>query len=142
MYDANGKEITNAYLDACHGTTSEVMWNGKLVNMYHYVLTQEYPYTIGCFMGTPVRVRAQVSVFPTGAIPPTNFDVGNTPYALTPRQSLTSDFERANCRAKGRPAPGSLSRSLETGTRHLLNCYGMSKLMKFESGVPRPVTSS
>ena len=88
MYDANGKEITNANLDSCHGTTSEVMWNGKLVNMYHYVLTQEYPYTIGCFMGTPVRVRAQVIVYPTGDIPPTNSGVGNTPYALIPRQSF------------------------------------------------------
>ena len=88
MYDANGMEITNADLDACHGTTSEVMWNGNLVNMYHYVLTQEYPYTIGCFMGTPVRVRAQATVSPSAAIPPTNFDAGSTPYALTPRQSL------------------------------------------------------
>lgn len=61
MYDANGKEITNADLDACHGTTSEVMWNGKMVNMYHYVLTQEYPYTIGCFMGSPMRVRAEAT---------------------------------------------------------------------------------
>ncbi len=56
-YDANGNEITNADLDACHGTTSQVMWNGKLTSIYHYVLTQEYPYTIGCFQGTPVRVR-------------------------------------------------------------------------------------
>ncbi len=61
MYDANGKEITNADLDACHGTTSPVLWNGKMVTMYHYVLTQEYPYTIGCFMGSPIRVRAEAS---------------------------------------------------------------------------------
>lgn len=54
MYDANGKEYTNADLDACHGITSEIEWNGKKVTMYHYVLTQEYPYTIGCFHGTPV----------------------------------------------------------------------------------------
>ena len=52
MYDANGHEITNSDLDACHGTTSEIEWNGKKVNMYHYVLTREYPYTIGCFKGT------------------------------------------------------------------------------------------
>lgn len=55
MYDANGKEYTNADLDECHGITSEVEWNGKKVNMYHYVLTQEYPYTVGCFKGSPVR---------------------------------------------------------------------------------------
>jgi YHYH protein len=54
MYDASGKEYTDADLDACHGITSPIMWNGKMVNMYHYVLTQEYPYTIGCFRGSVV----------------------------------------------------------------------------------------
>jgi YHYH protein len=53
-YDADGQEYTNADLDECHGTTSEIEWNGEMVSMYHYVLTQEYPYTIGCFRGTPV----------------------------------------------------------------------------------------
>ena len=56
MYDANGKEYSNADLDACHGITSEVLWDGKLTTMYHYVLTKEYPYTIGCFKGTLVEV--------------------------------------------------------------------------------------
>jgi hypothetical protein len=45
--------MTNADLDACHGTTSKVMWNGKKVRMYHYVATWEFPYTVGCFRGTP-----------------------------------------------------------------------------------------
>jgi hypothetical protein len=49
----NGKAMTNADLDECHGTTSPVMWDGKLVTMYHYVATQEFPYTVGCFRGTP-----------------------------------------------------------------------------------------
>lgn len=31
--------------------TSEVMWDEKLTNMYHYVLNNEYPYSIGCFRG-------------------------------------------------------------------------------------------
>ena len=55
MYDATGKEYTNADLDACHGITSVVMWNGKMQNVYHYVLTQEYPYTVGCFKGSVVK---------------------------------------------------------------------------------------
>ena len=59
-YNANSMEMTDADLDACHGTTSPVMWNGKMVSIYHYVLTQEYPYTIGCFRGSPVRVRAEI----------------------------------------------------------------------------------
>ena len=49
-----GRILHDDDLDACHGTTSPVIWDGKLVTMYHYVLTAEYPYTIGCFRGTPV----------------------------------------------------------------------------------------
>jgi len=58
MYDENGKELTNADLDECHGRVSRIVWDGKQVNMYHYVLTREYPYTVGCFRGVPVRVQA------------------------------------------------------------------------------------
>lgn len=55
MYDAHGNELTNVDLDTCHGRVSMVEWNGKRVATYHYVLTREYPYTIGCFKGTPAR---------------------------------------------------------------------------------------
>ena len=44
--------MTNKDLDACHGTTSKVWFNGKHVRMYHYVATHEFPYTVGCFRGT------------------------------------------------------------------------------------------
>ncbi len=54
IYDAEGNEQTDADLDACHGRVSTVMWDGKPTRIYHYVLTREYPYTIGCFKGTPV----------------------------------------------------------------------------------------
>jgi len=50
---ADGKVVTNAKLDECHGTVSEVMFNGKMQKIYHYVLNNEYPYSIGCFRGTP-----------------------------------------------------------------------------------------
>jgi hypothetical protein len=49
--DKDGKMITNEQLDECHGLTSEVMWDGKLTNIYHYVLNNEYPYSIGAFRG-------------------------------------------------------------------------------------------
>jgi len=52
--DSKGNLPTDADLDACHGRTSPVMWNGKLSDMYHYSVTMEYPYTLGCFQGTPV----------------------------------------------------------------------------------------
>lgn len=40
--------------DACHGRTSNVLWNGKEQDICHYDATLEYPYTIGCFHGTPI----------------------------------------------------------------------------------------
>jgi hypothetical protein len=51
-----GDLLTNADLDECHGRTSQVAWDGKTVSMYHYVATLEYPYTIGCYRGTPSRI--------------------------------------------------------------------------------------
>ena len=51
MYDENGREQTNDDLDECHGRVSRIIWDGKPVEMYHYVLTREYPYTVGCFRG-------------------------------------------------------------------------------------------
>ena len=50
--DKDGNYISNEQLDECHGLTSEVMWEGKLTNIYHYVLNYEYPYSIGAFRGT------------------------------------------------------------------------------------------
>jgi hypothetical protein len=47
----NGAQLTNDDLDACHGHTHELPWDGQLVSMYHYHMTEEYPYTVGCFMG-------------------------------------------------------------------------------------------
>ena len=48
-----GKVMTDSDLDACHGITSKVRFNGHVVRMYHYVVTWEFPYTVGCFRGTP-----------------------------------------------------------------------------------------
>jgi hypothetical protein len=49
-----GKVLTNTDLDQCHGHTHEIKWNGKLLKLYHYHATWEYPYTVGCFRGTPI----------------------------------------------------------------------------------------
>ena len=49
---ADGKELTNADLDVCHGTTSVItMPDGTPKLTYHYVLNREYPYSVGCFRG-------------------------------------------------------------------------------------------
>jgi hypothetical protein len=57
---ADGKLITNAQLDECHGMVSEVMFNGTKQSIYHYVLNNEYPYAVGCYRGTPVQVAGAV----------------------------------------------------------------------------------
>ena len=54
-YDADGRELTSEVLDECHGTTSEIVWDGRKVSMYHYVLTRDFPYSVACFKGTPTR---------------------------------------------------------------------------------------
>jgi hypothetical protein len=54
-YDQDGSERTTADLDECHGITSEIPWEGRTVSMYHYVMTRDFPYTVGCFRGTPTR---------------------------------------------------------------------------------------
>jgi hypothetical protein len=43
-----GKTITNDDLDICHGHTD------TSVTQYHYHTTETFPYTIGCYRGTPI----------------------------------------------------------------------------------------
>lgn len=76
--DANGNLKTNEDLDICHGSTSEVLWKGVKQNIYHYSVTVEFPYTVGCFKGTPVVIPStnegpsQMSGTPQGQQPPLN----------------------------------------------------------------------
>ena len=56
--DMSGATLTTADLDECHGTTSAIVQDGKTLSMYHYVLTHDYPYSIGCYKGTSVRTTA------------------------------------------------------------------------------------
>ena len=48
----NGRQLTTSDLDACHGKTSVVKWDGRKVAMYHYVATVDFPYTVGCLRGS------------------------------------------------------------------------------------------
>ena len=54
--------------------TSEIMLDGKKVSTYHYVMTRDFPYSVGCFKGTSVLKGPSVSggegaggAAPTGA---------------------------------------------------------------------------
>lgn len=55
--DVGGRALTNADLDDCHGHVGPVMWDGKVRVTYHYHFNDEYPYSVGCFRGTPWLVR-------------------------------------------------------------------------------------
>jgi hypothetical protein len=48
----NGQVLTNADLDACHGHTHAITWDGQTIELYHYHATWEYPYTMGCYRGS------------------------------------------------------------------------------------------
>ena len=48
-------QVTNAELDECHGHIGEVIWQGKVQSIYHYHLNNEFPFSIGCFRGTPIK---------------------------------------------------------------------------------------
>lgn len=47
----NGQEITNQDLDECHGHKHSLEWDGKKMELYHYHMTREYPYSLGCYKG-------------------------------------------------------------------------------------------
>lgn len=49
----NGEILTSADLDECHGHTHMIRWDGEMIEMYHYHWTYDFPYTIGCYRGTP-----------------------------------------------------------------------------------------
>jgi|GEM_PF-3062078 len=53
----NGVPLSNADLDICHGHTHAITFNGQTVVMYHYHATHSFPYTIGCYRGTPVHIN-------------------------------------------------------------------------------------
>ena len=53
----DGVPLSDADLDICHGHTHTITFNGKTVVMYHYHATHAFPYTVGCYRGTPVHIK-------------------------------------------------------------------------------------
>jgi len=65
----DGNMITNAQLDQCHGHVAPVLWNGSMQAIYHYHLNREYPFSVGCFRGTPDYNKALGSAAMQEGIP-------------------------------------------------------------------------
>lgn len=53
----DGVPLSDADLDVCHGHTHAITINGKTVVMYHYHVTNAFPYTVGCYRGKPVHIQ-------------------------------------------------------------------------------------
>jgi len=49
----DGEILSSEDLDECHGHTHQVLWDGVMIELYHYHWTYDFPYNIGCFKGTP-----------------------------------------------------------------------------------------
>jgi len=48
----DGELLWSEDLDACHGHTHLVLWDGEMIELYHYHWTNDFPYNIGCYKGT------------------------------------------------------------------------------------------
>lgn len=53
----DGNYLTTNDLDECHGTTSEIVLDGRKTTIYHYVMTEDFPYSVSCFHAKPVRLQ-------------------------------------------------------------------------------------
>lgn len=52
--------LTTSDLDECHGIVSSIgLDGGKTATMYHYVMTQDFPYSVSCFRGTAIMPPGQ-----------------------------------------------------------------------------------
>lgn len=51
--------LTTGDLDECHGIMSEIMLDGKKTITYHYVMTQDFPYSASCFRAPAIQSPGQ-----------------------------------------------------------------------------------
>jgi hypothetical protein len=51
--------LTTSDLDECHGITSTITLDGTDVTTYHYVMTQDFPYSASCFRATPAKAPGE-----------------------------------------------------------------------------------
>jgi YHYH protein len=86
-YEADGRELSNDDLGPCHGHIGPVMWDGEVRTMFHYHMNDAYPYSIGCFRGTPVSVpRLAAGQTPDGPAGLSGAPRGGSSMGQPPRQ--------------------------------------------------------
>ncbi|GEM_PF-450587 len=77
-----GNILTTSDLDECHGIVSSITLDGKKVTQYHYVMTQDFPYSVSCFRGAAIqspKAGATTQQPPTSSTPGTKPDNGTNP---------------------------------------------------------------
>jgi hypothetical protein len=57
-------------LDACHGHTHLISYQGEKVKLFHYHATDEFPYTVGCYRGDAVQLNPGGGGTPPAGPPP------------------------------------------------------------------------
>lgn len=109
---ANGNSLTTDDLDECHGLTSSITLDGKQVTMYHYVMTEDFPYSVSCF-------RAKNTLTgPLGGAPGQGQQGGNNnqPSGNQPSAGQNGPPQAAIAACSGQTAGGSCSFSAPNGT--------------------------
>lgn len=136
-----GTVLANSDLDACHGHTHTIQWDGQSVSLYHYHATWEYPYTLGCFRGpyganttpagtntptptaTPTSTATRATA--TSTLTPTPMPTATAaPVSCSPRPRVRVDVSRADStslRATIGAGAGTLSRIAFGSGRSLVN---------------------
>ncbi len=51
FHGEDGEIMFSADLDECHGHVHQISWDGRQQRIYHYHMTPDFPYTLGCFRG-------------------------------------------------------------------------------------------
>ncbi|WP_019499710.1 YHYH protein [Pseudanabaena sp. PCC 6802] len=128
-----GRILASADLDACHGHTHAIAWNGKQVSMYHYHATWDFPYTVGCMrgkykMGDVMVLSGPPPMRDRPGFPPQNF--GNPP----PRYPQTGDRPGFPPQNFGNPPPPPRHPDLAIAARKL----GISERQLREALGPPP----
>lgn len=67
---AKGVYMRTSKLDACHGHTHSIRYQGERKKLFHYHATAEFPYTVGCFRGDPVTLSTGGGGAPPQGGPP------------------------------------------------------------------------
>ena len=61
----DGLELTSQDLDECHGHTHTINWDGKEREMFHYHMTQDFPYSVALLQRRSISQSSLVRRRPT-----------------------------------------------------------------------------